>query len=517
MTPAPQSRFLLPILATGSALGAFAVLQLAAFLGAGGVFEYPLDDPYIHMAMAEQIARGGYGVNAGESAAAASSPLFPLLLTPLAGTGMQRYLPLFWNVVGLGATAWLWGRILWQAGYGKDVIAIALAVLGPIALHLVGLAHIGMEHTLHAAASLAIISGLLTFLETGRIGWLLVLGIAVAPLIRFEGAALALSAAFAVTWCGPRPVGVGLMALAIVPLAAFCLFLVSLGLDPLPSSISAKLALPQGEATVWTGFVIDRLAEFRDGRSAQILGVFLIIASFLALFRDVRQSPRRPLIPVLAATGLAHAIFGRYGWMDRYEIYIYVTMAAGLLAVAPLARRRLIAGMIAVPLLMAAYQYLPSTVLFYPEATRAVYLQQAQMARFAKDHLKEPVAVNDLGYVAWNNPDYVLDVWGLANRQALDLRLKEGKPPAWVDRLTDAQGVGFAMIYDDWFEGDLGDDWQKLGRLVTHSRVLYLADDKVSFYITGPADPAPYVAALRDWASDLPVGATFEFAEGFGQ
>ena len=47
----------------------FAVLQAIAYAHAG-VFEYPLDDVYIHLAMAEGIGRGTYGVNPGVPASA---------------------------------------------------------------------------------------------------------------------------------------------------------------------------------------------------------------------------------------------------------------------------------------------------------------------------------------------------------------------------------------------------------------------------------------------------------------
>ena len=31
-----------------------------------GSFFFPLDDPYIHLRVAQRIAHGGYGINAGE-------------------------------------------------------------------------------------------------------------------------------------------------------------------------------------------------------------------------------------------------------------------------------------------------------------------------------------------------------------------------------------------------------------------------------------------------------------------
>ena len=90
----------LPLLAVAGAVLGFAVLQLAA-LRIAGVFEYPLDDVYIHLAMASGMAGGTYGVNAGEAASAASSILYPVLLMPWPGTEAQRLLPLVWNLVGL--------------------------------------------------------------------------------------------------------------------------------------------------------------------------------------------------------------------------------------------------------------------------------------------------------------------------------------------------------------------------------------------------------------------------------
>ena len=45
-----------------SALAGLAALQGLAYLHAG-VFEYPLDDVYIHLAMASNIVQGHYGAD----------------------------------------------------------------------------------------------------------------------------------------------------------------------------------------------------------------------------------------------------------------------------------------------------------------------------------------------------------------------------------------------------------------------------------------------------------------------
>src|SRR5271163_4367554 len=56
-----------------------------------GTFVYTLDDPYIHLALSDQIRHGNYGIYPGVHAAPASSILFPFLLTLAAGTGLHPY------------------------------------------------------------------------------------------------------------------------------------------------------------------------------------------------------------------------------------------------------------------------------------------------------------------------------------------------------------------------------------------------------------------------------------------
>ena len=47
-----------------------------------GLLVYTLDDPYIHLALAENIKQGHYGINISEFSAPSSSPLWPFILAP---------------------------------------------------------------------------------------------------------------------------------------------------------------------------------------------------------------------------------------------------------------------------------------------------------------------------------------------------------------------------------------------------------------------------------------------------
>ncbi len=482
-----------------AALATLIVFLIIATLRNGG-FEYPLDDVYIHLAMAEQMANGGYGVNAGEAASAASSPLYPILLMPFAGTELQRWLPLFWNVIALATAAALFGKILAEARLGRAALVFAIAA--PFALSMYVTAYAGMENMAHGAASLAIVLGLWRYVETGHIRWLLIFGILLAPAFRLEGLALSLLAGAIVMRLGRVPAGVGLLVIGAAPVVGFAAYLMSVGLDPLPNSVTAKLGDQPGGGFAAT---LRANAASYGGRYLLALSVALAIISFSFWNRDLR---RAYFGLGMAAVGFAHLAFGATGWLDRYENYAVLTVVAALALMVSDLGRVVKIGVMTLALaggVLTYGRYIPNNL----ANMRAIHLQQAQMARFAKDHVQAPVAVNDLGYVAWRNPDYVLDLWGLASAEALELRTSDAAP-GWADALADAKGVRVAMIYDPWLQEALGPDWVPLGKLVAEDAAgAFLGGPVVAFYARNEAEAAGLKADLSDWVGGLPTGARF--------
>lgn len=87
-------------------------LVLAAILFLNdGQFTYTGDDPYIHLALAENIARGHYGVNLAEYSAPSSSVLWPVLLAPFAPLRVDDLVPLCINLLCTTITVLLSDRI----------------------------------------------------------------------------------------------------------------------------------------------------------------------------------------------------------------------------------------------------------------------------------------------------------------------------------------------------------------------------------------------------------------------
>ncbi|QMU57054.1 MAG: hypothetical protein GKR98_01865 [Boseongicola sp.] len=488
------------------ALIAFATLNAFAMARAGGGYEYPLDDVYIHLAVAEQIAAGHYGVNSSEFASAASSPLYPLLLTPFAGSELQRLLPLIYNLISVAAAGTLFGALVARAGIGA--IGVAFAALAPLAFNMYVSAYTGMENMAHGVASLMIVFGLWLWVEDRRMTWWLILGIFLSPALRPEGLALSMAAAGVVMITGAPRVGIALMGLGIAPLAAFSSFLVSMGLGPIPNSVTAKLA----EGAVGNQGVIGKLVANLGTYGGNLLGWATLAVALAALVAALRSTDRALFGFAIAASSLAHLMLASIGWMDRYEIYILISLMATLpLLLMGLSRSLQIAAL-GLALAAGIATYLPHTIVRHSWNIAAMQLQQKEMGRLAKQSDIGNIAVNDLGHVTWQNPNYVLDLWGLASAEALETRLSEQAPDGWARDLTDDKDVSLIMIYDRWFENAVSPEWTRLGTLTTDVPLAFIGDYEVAFYASSSADVPKLTSAIMDWQQNLPERASFEFS-----
>ena len=494
----------LPLVACFSAAVGFLMWQALAWLHAG-LFEYPLDDPYIHLAMAEGIAHGTYGINPGEPASAASSILYPVLLVPFAGSEVQRFLPLLWNLLGLGLLALVWGRIVRDAGLASGQ-ALFLALLGPFALAMPAVAALGMEHTLHALAVAVLVGALWRFLTTGTFGPALVLSAIFAPLLRYEGLALSLLAAATLVWRGRMASGVALGVAVLAGPALFGLYLMGQGLDPLPSSVLAKM----GDETRALN-PLSKIFTMTEGPGA---GIFLsaVALLFLTLVTPAVWSNRdlRLLLGIGAVAVLAQLLAGTVFWFNRYEHYAMVMIGAVLVIALPhLAGRH--SQLIRVAMLLWALGYIWYSVVFYTWNPRSVHLEQEQMARLTDLLPGEPVAVNDIGKVSWKHDVTVFDLWGLASREARLARLpgKGGVPaPAgWAAALVKAHHVRYAMVYDEWIANGIGADWRPVARLTKSPERGLQGGSHVTIYATDPTFEPTLRQALRELAATLPEGA----------
>ncbi len=505
--PASAARY--PLWGMLAALGGFAALQAVAAWHAGG-FEYPLDDVYIHLAMAEKIAGGTYGVNAGEPASASSSIAYPFLLVAFPGTGVQRLLPFFWNLTAVAGAGWIWGSIAGAAGL-RGVVGMVVVLAGPVMLNIPGVGFTGMEASLHLLASLLVVLGLWRVLNGQGVAWWLIAAAIAAPLLRYEGLALALLAAAALFLHGHRAAALMIALATVGAVVGFSLFLVSLGLDPLPGSILAKTAGFGPESDMVTRLLVMLAVNLMKPAGAILGGLVGAVAVAMLAVPTLRRGAGGALLATVGAAALAHLLLGQIGWMHRYEPYAIASLVGAILLAGSAAGAgvaRLSRGAVLAVIVAAGVAYAPALWGQYVWNPRAIHLQQVQLARLAQDYLKVPVAVNDLGRVAWGNNAYVLDLWGLASVEARNIRLGWPVPEdGWAGPLARAHGVRAAMIYDDWFAAAAGPDWVRVATLSVTERRGAIGDWEVAIYATDPAYAADLRARLAAFAPTLPEGA----------
>jgi hypothetical protein len=501
----------------------------------GGHLTYPLDAPYTQLALAEQIARGHYGLNPGEPSSPSSSIAWPFLLAALSFLPLGDAAPLLLCLASNLATGGLLYALALECGVRVDrlrpptLAAIALSLT--LALNLAGLAAAGLEHSLHVALTLASLLGLVRFVRRDRVdGWWLAAIVAL-PLVRFEAAA-ALAADILVLLAFRKyahALGVALAGAAVI--GGFALYLHSMGLPPLPSSVLARSAVASAGLELAEGGPVALLRAVWSGFRANLLayGATHILAMLVAVGWGVaragigggggRPSPARTrpdwagavAFGFFAVVALAQVTGGSLSSFSRYEIYVLALGVGALLVVfAPeadafLARIR--------PARCAAF-CLSVLVLFAGYALRTVdtlsaagnsHDLQYQLFRYATEFYRAPVAIDHPGRINLRNPHTVLDLSHLgteAGRRAA----AAGNAAAWMDEEVRRRGIGLALTGDGAAEARPA-AWRPVARLEVRRPVEGTGSGTVTFHAVRPADAPPILEALHRLRPTLPPGA----------
>lgn len=478
-----------------------------------GTFTYSLDDPYIHLALAEQIAQGHYGINEQEFSSPASSIIWPLLLSLFTDSDFFVYSPLAINFLITLTMYCVIVLILKQATPLNRTSSMTIFGLTlTLAFNALGLAFNGMEHNLHMLCSLLILFGLIKTEQAAQPPYWIYAVIVLNPLVRPEGLALSFLSLLYLLWYRKLIYSLLFGALIIGLLASYGYFLYSLGLDTIPSSISVKSAEIKVDQTVSSRWDVIYSNIVHPGGLLVFLGTLPLLVTALE-----RKNPLWKLAALIGLCGVAHITFGRMGWFARYEAYL---VALIYLAIIVIYWQRLTSFwnhrvwlqrpllVFCTVIIMAPYI---NCTLITPLAAHNIYQQHFQMQRFIKEFYPYNVAVNDIGYVSLHNPNYVLDLFGLSYAKAFKLR-KENDSPAWMEPLVQEKNVKLAMLHDRWF-AKVPASWHKLGTLDFEGPRITPVGRKVSFYSTQVNQTIELRSQLLKFQATLPQGVSFNLQE----
>jgi hypothetical protein len=468
-----------------------AVLPLALLLlrertiaGAAG---FPLDDSWIHLHFARNLAEGaGFAYNPGTPVAGSTAPLWTLLLAAgarLAGASvvMAKTLGV---AAALGAALLLRRAALaWGAPPPAALVAaVALLWSGPFAWGALS----GMEVTL---AALLVAAALLAAARE-RLVWTAVAG-ALAALARPEAVVLLPFLAIARR---PTPRRLALFAaIVVLVLAPFVVFCWATTGTPLPSTAAAKveggllgrlaglreparltwLERPGAFGLEWLAWLVRThpllplalpavlLAWRRGARALGVVGLVLLAhplaMALLAPYRGPGFQEGRYSIHLLPVALLVLAVTSSRPW-HRVVASSHIDMGGHEMAphtppirnIARFANLALAASAARVLYLAVALVALAPAADRYAWGVQNINAMQVHLGRWVDAHLPgtATVAVNDAGAIAYLSRRPVLDLMGLVTPEIRAYRREgeEGVARFLAERCPDA-----VIIFPTWF------------------------------------------------------------------
>lgn len=501
----------------------------------GGHIIYALDDPYIHMAVAENFATEGvWGVTQYEFSSSSSSLLWTLLIaSAYYGVGVNEITPFVLNlIVGTALLLTIDWALRREAVGWRLRLSILLAVLFVAPMPL--LVFSGQEHLLHALVTVGVVylsARILASPETTTLTSRLVLLVTM-PLLtmsRYEGLFLLSIVCLLLLTRRQIVLSVAAGTLGVLPLALYGLISRAHGWYLLPNSVLLKGDQP----TLSLMGIIELFGYTGYKRLIDTPVLLMLVGGAILLFnlvlireRDIWHRVALLLVMFIAAT-LLHVQFAQTGWFFRYEAYLVVfgiftvgsavhylleTLDMLRIDVSTLKKHVFVSMFVAYTGLLLLSRGLLALIIILP-GTDNIYEQHYQMGAFVRGFYSgQTVVLNDIGAVSYLSDIRLLDIWGLANIDVAEARRQGRYDTAWIHSFVREKDADIAIIYEEWFENDdiggVPESWTKVGAWTIPNRVT-AGGDTVSFFAVKATAVESLDENLRAFAPDLPGDVTY--------
>lgn len=507
----------------------------------GGHFVYCLDDAYIHMSMAKNLADYGvYGVTPYEYTSSSSSLLWTLLLSAVVFLiGDRELTPLALNIF-FSAILLVTVYVFIRRKNQNRISQFSLLLLVLFSTSLFTLIFSGMEHVLQSIIVLIFVWLIANLLEKDRPNipkkfYIIVFALAATLLItRLESAAMLI--VVAILFLFRKRVGeaffIGII--AMLPLFISQLIAISHGWSLLPNSIIMRFGA-QGYYSSQTQVLVSPEAGFLDKFSDIANSVWfrinnggeiaILLATTLVLFfihigiSGWRWKTERLLLLLFIGIASLHLKFGTIGYFYRYEAYMIplglLTIAINLDVNISSSKKNNCLKIISLAvcgvfLLFSLGNRALIATRAIPVASKNIYEQQYQMGRFVHDYYSgHAVALNDIGAVSYYSDIRLLDLVGLANKEVGQLKIDRAYTTEDIQRLVHKKNVSLVIVYDKWFQSGgvtgLPASWTKVGEWSISDNIV-CGDDTVAFYAPLPAYINRITTEMQDFERFLPEG-----------
>jgi len=494
-----------------------------------GSFIYPVDDTFIHLELANNLANYGvWGINSHEFASASSSLLYTLILslfTKIFSSGVL--LPFAVNVIA--GILFLVVINNWLAKQQLSTNAIVwvnllLSFFTPLPVLIIS----GMEHTLQCLFTFLFVFYSCEWIAKSRQDdssqkflWRIAIYGMLLTAIRYEGlflvGVICLVYLYYKKWSAAIKIG----AISILPVVVFGLYSVLKRSYFLPNSVLIKSnevpLFGGGIAHFFQTLFVEKLTLSTSGITAMATQRLLLIlpAIYLLFLKQLKSNLYYTIVLVtLTLATLLHLSLASTGKFYRYEAYLIESSIIISATIFLKYWKEILSYKSLFTSLVAAFLFffllfpvvLRSTAAF-SKAQRAcinIYEQQYQMGHFLKKYYPNcAIAANDIGAVAYYTKGNVVDLWGLGSFEVSKSRRDRYWSPGFLDMLCKQKNVKLAVIYDSWFNDGFANKWEKVATWKIQDNVV-CGDDTVSFYAVDGKSAPELEQHLREFESELP-------------
>lgn len=458
-------------LAAAVFLAILTTLAVKSLQANAGHLIYTLDDPYIHMATAKNLAAHGvFGVTRFSFSSSTSSPLWTLLLAASYGLwGVSDWIPGI--LATLFALAALYSadslcRLLSVGAIGRSIICLAVVYFTP----LVPVVSTGMEHAMHLFLAIVFIRTTIRFAldPGGRTLVYMCFGGLLAVAARYESLFLVAPLAF---WllCTKQWRGATMLVISsFLPVVAYGVFSAMNGSYLLPNSLMLKghFANLDGIKAIINALGYRGFGILIGTSHLYVTCIILLLGSLLW-----RRESRLPIVALCIVSSIVlHLQFASTGWFFRYEAYLVAVslpVIGGLYfgfreTLLPRFLDRTEARywiallgctvLLVWPLHRRAKESLERVV----RASNHIYRQQYHMGEFLRKMYAPGVRVacNDLGAVSYYADADILDLWGLGTIEVTRAKRMGKYDSNTIEHLLKQRRTEVVMVYSNWFDGN---------------------------------------------------------------
>jgi hypothetical protein len=448
------------------------------YLLAGLNFAFPMDDPYIHLAMGKNLALyGNWGPMAGEFNSSSSSLLYTLIISAFFFLGLGGISTLFViNIISSIGCLFAFEKAIRAMNFSADryiVLAFAFVLVVP----LYHIAFLSMEHTLHIWLILLAMTRAANYFAKDSKNYKHIISLSIitslATMARYETLFFAFVVGLILLYRKEFKHALIFGVITLLPIVIFGYISVMNGESYLPNSVLIK-GVRSGDSD-WIYYIkyiirwAKKMIEFPDYG-----GSFLLILSAIFWKLKYKKYDFEYWFSFIALTiFILHGSFAKIGWLGRYEAYL---IAFALVAFAFIfdelynnKKTKFVPFLIIA--VFVVIRTFPNTF-DYRYGMQNIYNQQYQMSQFIKEYYNDSeIVLNDIGTTSYYTNARYIDVWGLANYNIVDYKLKHGDiDQDIVARLAYDRNSKIAIIYNENSINYVPVEWKKVASWTIENR-----------------------------------------------